>query len=243
VEIEANPQDYGCKFEEVTFGPHGVHGYWLASNAAQTLIYHHGNGGNVGDNSEHACRLNKFGFNVLVFDYRGYGNSKGEFPSEHAVYQDAEVAWDFATQQKRIAPREIIIYGHSLGAAVAIEMARRHPNASGLISESGFTSVYEMAKRDKLFRFFPVRLIVHQEMDSISKLPQINMPVLIIHGARDKVVPADMAEELYAAANQPKQKLIVPAGGHDNTAAIGGDDYKRAVLGFAQTLSKQAAQK
>jgi uncharacterized protein len=244
MEVEMTPKDFGCKGEQVAIGPNKLDGFWLPGTDAQTLIYHHGNGGNVGDNAEHACRLNKFGFNVLVFDYRGYGNSKGNFPSEQRVYEDSEAAWDFATRQKQVAPREIILYGHSLGAAVAIEMATRHPNASGLIEESGFSSVYEMATRDKVFQFFPVSLLVNQRMDSVHKLPKIKMPVLIIHGARDKVIPVEMADELYRAANEPKQKLIVATAGHENTAAMGGDEYKRAVLDFARALTTpEAAQK
>jgi uncharacterized protein len=241
MEVEMTPADFGCKGEQVTIGPNKLDGYWLPGTGAQTLIYHHGNGGNVGDNAEHACRLNKFGFTVLVFDYRGYGNSKGDFPSEQAVYEDSEAAWSFATQQKQVPARDIILYGHSLGAAVAIEMATRHPNASGLIEESGFSSVYDMAKRDKVFRFFPVSLLVNQRLDSIHKVTRIKMPVLIIHGARDKVVPAEMADALYAAANEPKKKLIVATAGHENTAAMGGDDYKRAVLDFAHALTAQSA--
>jgi fermentation-respiration switch protein FrsA (DUF1100 family) len=100
-----------------------------------------------------------------------------------------------------------------------------------------------MAKRDKIFRFFPVSLLVNQRMDSIHKLPRIKMPVLIIHGARDKVIPVEMADALYAAANEPKKKLIVATAGHENTAAMGGDDYKRAVVDFAHSLTTQAAQK
>ena len=242
-EVEMSPQDFGCQGEQVAIGPHKLDGYWLPGTGTQTLIYHHGNGGNVGDNAEHACRLNKFGFNVLVFDYRGYGNSKGNFPSEQAVYEDAEAAWNFATQQKHVAPRDVILYGHSLGAAAAIEMAARHPSASGLIEESGFSSVYDMANRDKVFRYFPVRLILTQHMDSIHKLPRIKMPVLIIHGARDKVIPVEMADALYAAANEPKKKLIVATAGHEDTAAMGGDAYKNAVLDFAHALTTQAAQR
>jgi uncharacterized protein len=243
LEVEMSPGDFGCKGEPVAIGPNKLAGYWLPGTGTQTLIYHHGNGGNVGDNAEHACRLNQFGFTVLIFDYRGYGNSKGDFPSEQQVYEDSEAAWEFATKQKQVSPRDIILYGHSLGAAVAIEMATRHPNASGLIAESAFTSVYEMGRRNVAFNLFPLRLLINQEMDSISKVPALKMPVLFIHGEADTLVPAEMSRALHAAAPEPKRLLLVPRGGHDNSAAVGRGLYRESVVAFAASLSPQTAQK
>jgi uncharacterized protein len=239
--VDTTPAEFGCSsFEELSIGPNRLHGWWMPGSSPLTLIYHHGNAGNVGDNSEHACRLNKFGFNVLIFDYRGYGHSKGDFPSEQSVYEDADAAWAFATQEKKMLPRDIVLYGHSLGSAVAIEMATRHPDAAGLIAESGFTSVYDMGKRDPAFNFFPLNVLLHQRMDSISKVPKLKMPALFIHGEADRLIPADMSRTLHAAAPEPKRLLLVPRGGHDNSAAAGGELYKNAVLEFAGSLQTHA---
>jgi pimeloyl-ACP methyl ester carboxylesterase len=234
--IVLTPAAFGCeKFEEVRFGEHKLHGWWMPGKRPLVLIYHHGNAGNISDNSEHACRLNKMGFSVFIFDYRGYGLSDGGFPSEKSVYEDAEAAWDLVRTRAGLQP--VLLYGHSLGGAVATEMARRHPEAAGLIMESSFSSVYEMASRDRLFRLFPVRLILDQHFDSASKLREITIPKLFIHGSADRVVPAEMTERLYRTAREPKRLVFIAGGGHDNSAATDEDGYRRAVLNFVENLS------
>src|SRR5437588_12660066 len=151
-EITETPRDFGCSFEDVAIpeGRHTLRGWWLPGNNGKTVLYLHGNGGNVGANAEHACRFQKMGFSTLLVDYRGYGKSDGGFPSERSVYQDAERAWSYLIE-KHIPPTEIIVYGHSLGAAVAIETAKRHPEARALITESAFTSLADMAERDRMY--------------------------------------------------------------------------------------------
>ena len=240
-ELQLNPSDVGCDFEEVTFGPDRLHGWWLGGPGPHTLIYYHGNGGNVGANAEHACRLQRFGFSVLIFDYRGYGRSVGDFPSEQAVYDDAQAAWDFVTRARKVAPGSVILYGHSLGGAIAVEIARRHPDAAGLIAESTFTSVYDMGTRDGMYAIFPLRLLLNQKLDTISKIPSVKMPVLFIHGMADTIVPHDMSETLFAAAHQPKTLVLVPQAGHENVAAVGGEVYRTAVLRFAESLVQRPA--
>jgi uncharacterized protein len=225
----------------VFFGEHRLHGWWLQGTQADTLIYHHGNGGNVGANAEQACRLQKMGFSVLIFDYRGYGRSEGEFPTERSVYADAENAWDYVTREKQVVPANVILYGHSLGGAVAIEMASRHPDAGGLVVESAFTSIYDMGTRDGTFTVFPLRLLLTQHMDSITKIPRLRMPILFIHGTADEIVPAEMSRTLFAAAHDPKTLLMVPGAGHENVASVGGDVYRAAWLRFAQSIGTKSS--
>jgi pimeloyl-ACP methyl ester carboxylesterase len=195
------------------------------------LLYLHGNGGSIGANAEHACRLSRVGFGVLIFDYRGYGNSEGGPPTENAVYADAEQAWKFLAGSGKADAHKTVIYGHSLGGAVAIEMATRHPEAAALIVESTFTSIREMARQSPQFRLFPTWLIVNQ-MDSLTKIATVHMPVLVIHGTADRVVPAAMAEQLYAAAPWLKQIFLVPGAGHENCASVAGVGYMRAIVQF-----------
>jgi uncharacterized protein len=234
--VFATPPQFRCPLEEVSIGSNHLNGYWVGGTGDQTVIMHHGNGGNVSYTLEPACLLSGFGFKVLTFDPRGYGKSRGDFPSEQTVYEDADSAWQYVTQQKHIAPKDVLLYGFSIGAAVAIESAIRHPNAGALIEESGFTSIYDMGKRNSVFRLFPLSLIVTQKMDSIHKVPQLKMPALFIHGAADPIIPVSMAEALYAAAPLPKKLLIVRGAGHGDAAVVGGEEYKHTVLEFAKSL-------
>ncbi|MCU1285304.1 MAG: phospholipase, partial [Acidobacteriales bacterium] len=206
------------------------------SSNRRALIYFHGNGGSIGANAAHACRLSRMGFAVLIFDYRGYGRSEGGPPTEKQVYDDAEQAWNFLLTKEPLSdpsPDKInakpVIYGHSLGGAVAVEMATRHPEASALIVESSFTSIQEMAKQSPQFRFFPTWLILNQHMDSLEKMFTVKMPVLVIHGTADNIVPFAMSEKLYAAAPGKKQLFLVPGAGHENCASVAGEKYQEAV--------------
>jgi uncharacterized protein len=241
-EIISAPKDYGCNYVDVGIpsGSGHLHGWMLPERAGaeppfagKTLLYLHGNGGNVGANSEHACRLNKLGFAVLLFDYRGYGQSdappRGGL-NEDSIYADAEAGWRYLRSDPRVPAANIVLYGHSLGGAVAVEMAKRHPDAGALVVESSFTSLYNMADRDPVFRYFPIRLILHQKMESEEKLRSIVMPTLIVHGVADSLVPSTMAEKLHSAsAATRKQLFLVPRAGHENVAEMAGTGYGKRI--------------
>ena len=250
-EIVSTPMDDGCAYEDVRISVNGgnLHGWWLPAPAdarspmaGRTLLYFHGNGGNVGANAEHACRLNRMGLAVLLFDYRGYGQSdtppKGRVfdgkINEKSIYADGEAAWTFLTSTLRLSPPSILLYGHSLGGAVAVEMAKRHPDAGALIAESTFTSLLDMANKDPVFRAFPIALVLDQKMESEEKLRGVRMPVLILHGSADGMIPPAMAERLHAAAAGPKSILIVPRAGHENVAAMAGAAYAQRIAEFLE---------
>ena len=197
------------------------------------VLYLHGNGSNVGANVEHANRFHRLGLSVFVIDYRGYGKSQGDFPSESQVYEDAQLAWDYLVKQRGVNPDQIYIYGHSLGGAIAIDLAVRHPEAAGLIVEGSFTSTRAMVDFQKgLFWLFPIDWLLTQRFDSLSKVDRLQMPVLFIHGTADNVVPVEMSKKLFDAAPEPKQLYIVPDGGHNNVAQIGGAEYLQIVSQF-----------
>jgi pimeloyl-ACP methyl ester carboxylesterase len=199
----------------------------------RVVLYLHGNGSNVGSNVEHANRFHRLGFSAFPIDYRGYGKSQGDFPSESRVYEDAELAWDYLVKQRGIHPNQIYIYGQSLGGAIAIDLAVRHPEAAGLIVEGSFTSVQAMVDFQKpLFRVFPINFLLRQRFDSLSKVDRLQMPVLFIHGTADSVVPAQMSQKLFDAAPEPKQLYMVPDGGHNNVAQIGGAEYLQRLKQF-----------
>jgi Lysophospholipase len=150
-----------------------------------TLLYLHGRGLNIGANITQSYRFRQLGFSVLLIDYRGYGRSQGSFPKESQVYEDAEVAYNYLVKQRQLLPSQILFYGHSMGGAVAIELAIRHPEAAGLIVHNSFTSMVDMVESNAYMRFFPVRLLLTQRFDSLAKVKSLRMPILFVHGIAD----------------------------------------------------------
>lgn len=243
--IEETPEQFQLPYKEVwlpvpvrSLRVEHIHGWWLESQQpnAKVLLYLHGNGINIGANIAHASRFYKLGFSVLLIDYRGYGRSEGAFPNETRVYQDAATAWNYLVQQLHIPPGDIFIYGHSLGGAIAIDLAVKHPNAAGLIVESSFTSIRQVIAYRNMFRMFPVDIILTQRFESIKKLPQLKMPVLFLHGTTDSTVPFFMSQKLYAVAPEPKKLILVPNAGHNDLADVAGLQYMQWVDDFIQKL-------
>lgn len=242
-DVHQSPADFGLKYEEVWVpigGSHAssLHGWWLPSEntAAPAMLYLHGNDFNLGTNAERIARLNRMGFAVLAVDYRGYGKSGGKFPSELKVYEDAEAAWNYLVRERHVDPMHTFIYGHSLGGAIAIELALRHPEACGLVVEGTFTSIPELAK--VLFWMFPVDWLLHQRFDALAKVPMLQVPTLFIHGTADSEIPHAMSERLFHAARAPKWLTLVPGGGHEDSAMVGEAIYTRAVLDFTQGVQR-----
>ena len=246
--IETTPKFFNLDYKEVWLpvktrsgGVERMHGWWIPASKpnAQVLLYLHGNGINIGANVAHANRFHRLGFSVLLPDYRGYGRSEGSFPTEAAVYQDAAVAWDYLVQERKIQPEQIFLYGHSLGGAVAIDLAVKHPDAAGLIVESSFTSIRDIVDYQSIYRIFPIDLILNQRFDSIRKVRSLALPVLFIHGTADLRVPATMSQQLYEAAPQPKQLVLIPDAGHNNTAETAGDKYFQLMQKFIQQVKEK----
>jgi alpha-beta hydrolase superfamily lysophospholipase len=182
----------------------------------KVILYFCGAAGNKGYYN-HVARLqgmHQLGFSVLVIDYRGFGSSKGDFPSESQLYQDSQIAWDYLVKVRKIPPQQILIYGESLGGAIALDLAIKHPEASALIMQSSFTSMTEVIKHRDWLWIFPVDLLLKQRFDSISKVRSLRIPVLLIHGTPDSVVPSYMSQQLYNAAPEPKQLLLIPKAEH-----------------------------
>jgi len=211
--------------------------WWPAARAdAPALLYLHGSRWNLTGQLFRIRQLHEFGFSVLAVDYRGFGKSKGELPSEDSVYEDAQAAWQ---QLVRLQPdaRRRYVYGHSLGGAVAVELAHRlrrnrHdsdvPDAAGLIVESSFTTLGDVAEVVVDTRW-PIRWLLSQKFDSVYKIAGVGMPVLLVHGTDDRYVPARFSESLYAAAAAPKKLLLIPGGTHNNSMRRGSADYRKAL--------------
>jgi len=245
--ISKTPAEYQLPYEDVYVKVNDgngknerIHAWWIpAENPSDRyLLYLHGSALNIGANITHARRFHQMGFSVFLISYRGYGKSDGSFPTEAQVYADAQAAWTYMVEQKGIDPKAIFIYGHSLGGAVAIQLALNNPAAGGLIVEAAFTSIADMARRIPKYRIFPLELIVHERFESIEKVGRLQAPVLYIHGTDDKLVPSEMSSELYKRTASSKQLKFIPGGGHNNSAAVGGDEYLQAVKNFIDFARK-----
>jgi uncharacterized protein len=239
-DLARTPADLDLQYDEVWL-PVGaspgasLHGWWMQSAVAGSpvVLYLHGNDLNLSGNVERIAGLHRVGFTVLAIDYRGYGKSSGGFPSEVQVYEDADAAWNHLVRQLRIDPAQLFIYGHSLGGAIAIELAVRHPETAGLIVESAFTSMPGIAKT--VYWMFPVDFLLDQRFDALAKVPALQPPVLFIHGMADSEVPYAMSEALFAVAKgRSKQLTLIPGGGHEDSAIVGEALYTRAVLDFVK---------
>jgi len=239
-QLQTTPERLGLKFEEVHIpsGSGSNHGnlfaWWLPaeSNDAPNILYLHGNQNNIAAANEldRAARLHAMGYNLLLVDYRGYGKSTGGKPSEDKVYQDAEAAWSYLIQQRVKDPKRTFIFGHSLGGAIAIELATRHPEAAGIIAESSFTTMVEMGERE--YPYLPAEQLLNQRFDSLSKVGKLKIPLLLIHGTWDRLIPYQMSQRLFASAPQPKFLKLIEGGEHENDAIIAPLEYRAAVSEF-----------
>lgn len=207
-----------------------LHG-WLApqDQARATLLMCHGNAGNVGDRYEWLEMLHqRVPVNIFIFDYRGYGRSQGE-PTEAGCYRDAVAALEWLRAQKTDLP--IIVHGHSLGSAVAIDLAQRAPaRLAGLILESAFTNAADMARL--MFGPIPVHWLTRMKWASDEKIVAVTMPKLFIHGEQDSVIPLRLGKKLFAAAAPPKEFVVLPAADHNDTFVAGGEVYYQKIDAF-----------
>jgi uncharacterized protein len=199
-----------------------INAYFLPNPASpQVLIWLHGNAENIGFCLAQQRAVAATGINILSVDYRGYGKSEGK-PGETGVYQDADAAYEYLTNQRRFRPEDIFVFGHSLGGAVAVDLASRR-KCGGLIVQSSFTSARAMAKQ-----MFPVPLVEYamkSRFDSKEKIRHVRAPILIVHGTKDEVVPYAMGRRLFAAAPEPKDFLRIEGARHDNVLAVGSEAY------------------
>ena len=206
--------------------------WWMPAPTADApaLLYLHGARWNLTGSSSRIARYRQLGFSILAIDYRGFGKSSGDMPSEERAYEDAKAAWQ---QLVTLTPKSRhYLYGHSLGGAIAIDVARNNPQVDGLILESTFTSIRDMA-RQYAWGWLPVELVLTQRFDSLEKIAEVRAPTLFVHGKEDRLVPPEMAEQLYAASKAPKRLVIVDGAGHSNiawTAAF--NDVGQAVHSF-----------
>lgn len=240
--FEAYTQGVEEKWLAIPGNAERLHAWWWRAERpdAPTALYLHGTRSNLTGNASRIARLRDAGFNVLAIDYRGFGRSGGELPEEQLTYQDAEIAWAHLRTLEPNSSRRFI-YGHSLGGAVGIELATRIDDATGLMLESTFTSIRDMVSVSAWGRWLPVGLILTQHFDSRTKIAKVAIPIFLMHGARDRFVPATMSEELFAQAREPKQLWLVEGASHFGVAGANVDEYSRRLLAFTTAATRTGA--
>ena len=216
---------------KVTGEPARLHGLWLASAVAggvnaPVLLYLHGARWNVEGSANRIRRMQELGFSVLAIDYRGFGKSSKTLPSEDMAYEDARAAWDWLAVQHRQSPR--YIFGHSLGGAIAIELAAQVPDETGTIVEGTFTSISDVFNSFK-WGWLPVSALITQRFESATKVGKIGSPLLVVHGTQDSTINPELGRKLFEAAREPKTLVMVEGGSHHNTNAVGQSLYREAL--------------
>lgn len=230
-ELEFTPAAVGLPHEDVLLEtPDGVrlHGWWIGSAAPRgTLLFLHGNGGNISHRLDSIRLFHDLGLSVLIIDYRGYGRSDGT-PGEQGTYVDAEAAWRHLVDTRRVDPGRVVIYGESLGSAVAARLASRVP-CGALAIEAGFTSIADMGRRH--YPYLPVEWLVRFRYPGIEFMRGARCPVLVMHSPDDEIVPFEMGRRLFEAAPSPKDFLEL-SGGHNDGLLLNGKRVTEAMDRF-----------
>ena len=194
---------------------------------APVLLYLHGARWSVTGSAYRIARMQELGFDVVAVDYRGFGKTSAEIPSEKMAYEDAYATWQWIAKTYPDRPR--YIFGHSLGGAIAIELASKVTDEKGTIVEGTFTSIPEVAAT-MAWGWVPVGPFITQRFESLKKVASIGSPLLVVHGSNDSVIKPALGRKLYEAAAEPKRFVLVDGGSHHNTNAVGQAAYRGALV-------------
>ncbi|MCR4338114.1 MAG: alpha/beta hydrolase [Candidatus Omnitrophica bacterium] len=229
----ATPKSHGLDYQDVAIKTEdgvSLHGWWVPSiripPSKTTVLFLHGNAGNIGDRTEKIMALNHLGVHVLIIDYRGYGASQGT-PSETGLYRDAKAAFDWLRQRPENGDHKIIVYGESLGGAVAIDLAT-HRSVDGLILDSTFPCAEDVAK---IVAPFVPSFLLSMKFDSLQKIENVKVPKLFMHSPADEVIPFALGWKLYEKAPMPKE-FVELGGGHNDWYIASGEDIWDAIEKF-----------
>ena len=234
--INRDPSQIGLAFENVFFTTKDglrLHGWVIPHQESRAiLVWFHGNAGNISDRLLNIKLLHdNIKTDIFIFDYRGYGRSEGSV-SEEGTYLDGEAAIQYLLGPRNTGARQLVLFGRSLGAAVAAEMANRF-NSSGLILESPFVSIREMA--NAIFPALPIGFLLRTRYDVIEKVRKLKAPLLVLHGDRDEVVPFAQGKKVFDVAPQPKKFHRIVGASHNDTFIVGGEKYFRALREFIES--------
>lgn len=233
-----NIKDYDIAVEDAYFKTEDgltLHGWFVPSAENKiTLLWFHGNAGNLSHRLENIIFLHNLNINVFIFDYRGYGRSEGRLPSEKTIYIDSRAAYNYLIKEKDLPKKNLFFFGRSLGGAIAVEIAKEF-SCTGIIIESSFTSAREMA--GIMFPLLPVKYFIKTEYNSIEKIKDIYCPKLFIHGTRDNIIPFKLGKKLFDAAPEPKEFFEIIGAGHNDTYVVGGNEYFKTLDRFLRKYS------
>jgi len=228
-------QDIWIEFDSRhTKTPTRLHALWLPAEPrpglrpqdVPILLYLHGSRWNVASSAFRARRMHDLGFSVLAVDYRGFGKSDAVTPSEELAAEDARAAWDWLGRHHPGQPR--YIFGHSLGGAIAIDLASTVQDESGTIVEGTFTSIPEVVRTMK-WGWLPIGPLITQRFEAVKKVGRIGSPLLVVHGSNDRLIKPELGRRLYEAAQGPKSFVLVEGGSHHNTNSVGQAQYRTAI--------------
>jgi fermentation-respiration switch protein FrsA (DUF1100 family) len=226
-EVSNTPDELGMDFEDVFFKTEDglrLNGWYVpAENSQLTVLFCHGNGGNIMHRLDSINIFYTLGLSCFIFDYRGYGSSEGK-TSEEGTYLDAKAAYEWLTREKKISPNDIIIFGRSLGGSIAAQLAAK-VEATSLIIESAFTSYVDIGR--KFYPYMPVRWFARFSYRTIDYVKDVRCPVMIIHSRNDEIVPFEFGLELYEVANEPKEFVEI-FGSHNDGFLVSSEIYKKA---------------
>ena len=226
--IDVTPKEWELDYKQVNLRIETgdvITGWYIPHpEAEKTILFFHGNGGNISHRGDSLYIFHKLKLNTLIIDYPGYGASQGK-PSEENLYQSALLAWKYLVQDKKINPQNIIIFGRSLGGVVAVDLASQ-VEAGGLILESTFSSARDFV--DMAFPIVSHSIYLRYSFDSLNKIKTVDVPVLVIHSPEDEIIPFELGQKLYAAVQSEKEFLQIE-GGHN-------DGFMQSIRPYMQTL-------
>ncbi|MEN8763867.1 MAG: alpha/beta hydrolase [Thiogranum sp.] len=227
--LSATPASWGLAYEDVVLRTEDgveLHGWYIPQRgSSRVLLFMHGNAGNISHRGESVAIFHRLGLNVLIFDYRGYGQSQGE-PSEQGLYQDAAAAWNYLTETRNFASDDIILFGRSLGGAVAARLASE-VRAGSVILESTFSSASDVA--GSLFPILSRLVVLRYGFDTVAYLKAVACPLLVLHSPEDDIIPFYLGEKVYQAAAQPK--VFVKIQGDHNSGFLQSQPFYEQELG------------
>jgi fermentation-respiration switch protein FrsA (DUF1100 family) len=235
--LVGTPIDVGLEYEDISFEAiDGVqlHGWWVPAAEAPVFVWFHGNAGNISHRLENIKLLHDLvGVQIFIFDYREYGYSQGRI-SREGTFLDAAAAYRYVTEVRGVPAGEVVLFGRSLGTALATDIAVNHP-CRALILESAFTNSSDMAKMLAPFLFDWRPRVPY---DNLGKIDKVKAPVLIIHGSDDEIIPVEMGRRVFAAANSPKDLYIIPGAHHNDTYGVEGKKYFGRLKAFIFSAGK-----
>jgi fermentation-respiration switch protein FrsA (DUF1100 family) len=239
-EIVTTPSAHGAPFEDLTLETSDgerLNAWWISAESPRgAVLLLHGNAGNISHRIGYALMFRRLGYSTLLLDYRGYGKSTGS-PTEQGTYVDAERAWRWLTITRRIPEQDVVVFGESLGGGVASWLAARH-QVRAVVLASTFTSAVDLGA--ELYPFLPVRLATRFRYDTLARVPDLRVPLLVVHSREDEIIPFSHGRRLFEAAREPKEMLEL-TGGHNEGLVFAREDWVKALAAFLAATERTAA--